>query len=68
MGSNAGKTVREILRDKKGCIKDAELEPGSPSWDDIMDMTWEELSERASRREPGFRTFKKLIGRKRYDK
>jgi hypothetical protein len=68
MRSNAGKAVRDILRGKKGTIKDAELEPGSPSWDDIMDMFWEELSERASRREPGFQTFKKLLGQKRYDK
>ena len=61
-------TVREILRRKRATIKDAGLEPGSPSWDDIQEMTWEEISERARQRETGFKTFRKLLSQGEYDK
>jgi hypothetical protein len=61
-------TVREILKRKRGAIKDAGLEPGSPSWDDILDLTWEEITERAKNRETGFKTFKKLLGKSKYDR
>jgi hypothetical protein len=68
MGSNTGKTVREILTGKRAAIRRAPLDPGSPSWDDILDMTWEELEERAQKREPGFRTFRKLLTDGRFNK
>jgi hypothetical protein len=68
MSPNSGKTVREILRGKKGDIKSAALDPGSPSWDDIMDLTWEEVVARAKRRVRGFQTFKKLLSDAEYDK
>jgi len=61
-------TVQEIRRRKRGLIKDAALEPGSPTWDDILDLAWEEVVARAKAREPGFRTFKKLLGKSEYDK
>ncbi len=63
-----GMTVAEILAKKKASVRDAGLEPGSPSWDDIMDFTWEEVVERAKRRRPGFKTIKKLLGSKEYNK
>jgi len=65
---NAGKTVEEILRGKVGSIKDAGLEPGSPTWRDILHLPWEEVEERARRDEPGFRTIQKLLKRRRFDK
>jgi hypothetical protein len=68
MSKNAGKTVREILRGKRGSIKQAPLAPGSPSWDDILDLTWEEVEDRASRRVTGFDTFRKLLTDGRFDK
>lgn len=68
MGSNAGKTVREILRDKQGRIKRARLDPGSPSWDDIMDLPWEEILARAKQRQKGSKTIKKLLSDSEYDK
>jgi hypothetical protein len=68
MGSNAGKSVAEILKEKRASIKNAPLEPGSPSWDEITELTWEEVEERADRDDPGFRTFKKLLQGKRFDK
>jgi hypothetical protein len=64
----AGKTVAEILQTKRANIKKAPLEAGSPSWDDILHLTWEEVEERAIRREPGFKTIHKLLKEKRFDK
>ena len=68
MADHAGKTVAEILVGKKGSIRDASLNPGSPSWDIILNLTWEEVVERAKRRRPGYKTIKKLLGSKEYDK
>ena len=68
MPSNAGKTVEEILKRKKASIKQAQLEEGSPSWDDILGLTWEEVEEKARNREPGFQTIHKLLKRKRFNK
>ena len=68
MSDNAGKTVAEILKTKRAGIMKAPLEEGSPSWDDIMRLTWEEIEERHQRREPGFKTFHKLLKERRFDK
>lgn len=65
---NAGKTVSEILSDKKGGIRQAPLEAGSPSWDDIGGMIWEEVVQRAAADEPGFRTIRKLLSDRRFNK
>jgi hypothetical protein len=64
----AGMTVAEILLLKRAAIKNAPLEEGSPGWDDIMDLTWEEIVKRQKRREPGFKTFHKLLKDTRFDK
>ena len=68
MPDHAGKTVAEILTGKKASIRDASLFPGSPSWDDILELTWEEVVQRAKRRRPGYKTIKKLLGSREYDK
>jgi hypothetical protein len=68
MAANDGKTVAEILRGKRASIRTAPLEQGSPSWDDILDMVWEDLVARADADEPGYRTFKKLLSGRRFDK
>jgi hypothetical protein len=68
VSANAGKTVAETLRTKRASIKYAPLEEGSPSWDDILDLTWEEVVQRKKKGEPGFDTFHKLLKRKRFDK
>jgi len=65
---NAGKVVGEILQGKKGSIRQAPLEPGSPSWNEIDFLTWEDVVTKAAADEPGFRTIKKLLGDKRFDK
>ena len=68
MPGNAGKTVEEILKGKKAGIKQAQLEECSPSWDDIMGLTWEEIEEKARNREPGFQTIHKLLKRRKFNK
>lgn len=65
---NAGRTVAEILTGKRGSIRQAPLEAGSPSWDDIGSMMWEEVVRRAAADEPGFRTIEKLLSDRRFDK
>ena len=68
MSKNAGKTVAEILKEKQARIKNAPLESGSPSWDEILHLTWEEVDAKARQREPGFRTLRKLLTDGDYDK
>jgi len=68
MPDNSGKTVEEILKGKRGAIKNAPLPPGSPSWEDILHLTWEEVEERAQDRDPGFHTFHKLLKERRFNK
>ena len=66
---NAGKTVVQILRGKKGSIKNvAPLPEGSPGWNEIQNMTWEEIVAKADANVPGFRTIRKLLGDRRFDK
>jgi RHS repeat-associated protein len=67
-GSNfAGKTIKEILKQKRGCIRNAPLPKGTPSWDDLLNMTWEEL-ESMLKNTDAWRTIRKLLTDKRFDK
>ena len=68
MSDYAGMTVADILKLKRGSIKNAPLDPGSPSWDDVRHLTWEEVWEAARRNRRGFRTIKKLLRNGEYDK
>jgi hypothetical protein len=68
MHKHAGKTVREILKGKKGSIKEPSLDEGSPSWAELLDVTWEDIEEGAKQGRPGYKTIKKLLGGKEYDK
>jgi hypothetical protein len=68
MADHTGKTVKEILAGKKASVRDARLPAGSPSWDDILGLAWEEIVERAKRRLPGYKTIKKLLGSREYNK
>jgi hypothetical protein len=65
---NAGKTVAEILKEKKAGIKAAALPSGSPSWDDILDTLWEEIDRRARRGLQGYRTIRKLLSDPEYNR
>jgi hypothetical protein len=64
----AGLTVEEILKMKKGSIKNADLPEGSPSWNSIMKMTWEQIEAAAKAKQIGFQTIKKLLTDSRFDR
>jgi len=53
--------VSDILKQKKGSIKQAQLPEGSPSWDEFSQMTWEEIENRAQVNDPGFKVVRKLL-------
>ena len=62
------RTVGEVLKGKRGSIKQAPLPPGSPSWDDILDKPMNEIEDGAKRNLPGYREIRKLLRMKDYDK
>ena len=62
------RTVDDVLRGKKGSIKRAPLPPDSPSWDEVLDLPLSELERRADANEPGYRTIRKLLKDKRFDR
>lgn len=68
MADYGGMTVEEILKTKRASIKRARLEKGSPSWNDILHLTWEEIVDKQKRRVRGFKTFHKLLKEQEYDK
>ena len=68
MSDNDGKTVADILTGKKGSIKQAPLQRDSPSWDEILELTWEEITKRARRGKRGYRTIRKLLSDPEYNK
>jgi hypothetical protein len=61
-------TVADILKRKLGSIKQAPLDPGSPSWDEIAGETWASVKKKAKRKKPGYKTFRKLLTDRRFDK
>jgi hypothetical protein len=68
VSENRGKTVAEILRSKKASVKKAPLPEGSPSWESILEFTWEEVQKKAKRRVRGFKTIRKLLSDPEYNK
>jgi RHS repeat-associated protein len=64
----ASPTVGEVLRGKYGSITRQRLPKGSPSWDSIRDKTMEEIEKAADRNEPGYRTIRKLLNNREYDR
>jgi len=60
--------VLDILKLKKGSIKQAQLPEGAPTWDDLSDITWEQIEAGAGANVPGFRTIRKLLSDKRFDR
>ena len=61
-------TVGKALAGKKGSIKQATLPPGSPGWADLLDLPMSEIERRADANEPGYRTVRKLLKDKRFDR
>ncbi|MGM0601247.1 MAG: RHS repeat-associated core domain-containing protein [Candidatus Rifleibacteriota bacterium] len=63
---NSNETVNEILKKRKGSIKDAPLPKGSPSWNKIRHMTLNQIKRKAQKRIPGFKQFYKLLTDSRF--
>lgn len=63
-----GLTVAEILKYKKGSIKQASLPAGSLSWDEFSLMTWEQIEIGVRQNRPGFRVVRKLLTDRRFDR
>lgn len=64
----SGQKVSDILKSKKGSIKQAQLPQGAPSWEEFTEMTWEEIEKGAEENIPGFRVVRKLLSDRRFDK
>lgn len=66
--AQGSRLVKDILKGKEGAIKDATLPKGSPTWDQISQMTMDQIDKAAKACEPGFRTIRKLLTDSRFDK
>lgn len=64
----SGLTVSEILKHKKSSVMTVPLEPGSPGWKDIESLTWEEINLRAQQSLSGYKTIRKLLSDRRFDR
>jgi RHS repeat-associated protein len=60
--------VSDILKGKKGSIRQAPLPEGAPAWDDVLGMSYAEIEAAAKANTPGFKTIKKLLTDKRFNK
>jgi hypothetical protein len=56
------------LKGKKGSIKQAPLDKGSPPWSEIEKMKWGDIEKGAKQNKPGFRTIRKLLTQGEYNK
>jgi len=61
-------TVKDALKKKKGSIRNAPLPPGSPSWEDIENTPMSDIEKGARKNKPGYKTIKKLLKDKRFDR
>jgi hypothetical protein len=64
----SGQKVSDILKSKKGSIKQAQLPEFSPSWDEFSEMTWEQIEHGVEANIPGFKVVRKLLSDRRFDK
>ncbi|HBE21192.1 MAG TPA: hypothetical protein DEG17_09340 [Cyanobacteria bacterium UBA11149] len=64
----SGLKVSDILKSKKGSIKQAQLPPDSPSWEEFSKMTWEQIEQGVTENIPGFRVVRKLLSDRRFDR
>jgi hypothetical protein len=60
--------VSEVLRRKKGSIKNAPLGRGSPSWDELSKMDLRDIEAGARANKPGYKTALKLLRDRRFDR
>lgn len=58
--------IKDILKDRKGSIKNVPLKSGELSYDGVSKLTWKELNDGAKAREPGYQTWVKLLNDNRF--
>ena len=62
------KTVSEVLKTKKGSIKNAPLPPGGPNWNDLLPLSMEAVRKLAQKGETGYREIWKLLTDSRFNR
>jgi len=69
-GKYGDQTVNDVLKTKRGSIKNAPLPPGGPSWNDLIrdSVTMETIRRLADKGETGFREIWKLLNEIRFNK
>ncbi|MEG5036777.1 hypothetical protein [Microcoleus sp. AT3-D2] len=60
--------VSEILKGKKGSIKQAQLPASSPSGEEFSEMIWEQIERGAQENISAFRMVRKLLSDRRFDR
>lgn len=65
---NMNKKVKDILKTKKGSIKNAPLPPGGPNWNDLLEKTLKEIKELANKGVKGFKEIYKLLTDGRFNR
>jgi len=65
--SKNNRTVSDILKTKKGSIKNAPKPPGSPSWNSILTLTLSEVQRRAQQGWKGYKEIYKLLNDGRFN-
>jgi hypothetical protein len=65
---SGSQTVNQVLKNRLGSIRRAPLPKGSPSWNDIGDMTMDEVRAAANSNQTGFKTILKLLNDNRFAK
>lgn len=53
--------VRDILKTRRASIRSKGLDPGAPGWDEINDLTLEDVLARYKRDPKRYRTIRKLL-------
>ncbi|MGB3262936.1 MAG: hypothetical protein WBA89_03175 [Microcoleus sp.] len=60
--------ISEIIKGKKGSIKQAQIPVSSPSWEELSEMIWEKIERGAEDNISGFRMVPKLLSDRRFDR
>jgi len=68
LNSQMNKTVEEVLKTKKGSIKNAPLPPGGPNWKDLLKKTMKEIKDLAQKGVKGYKEIWKLLTDSRFNK
>ena len=68
VGANGDQSVNDVLQGKLGSITRVELPPGSPSWDEVRDLTMNDVVQRARQNLTGYKTILKLLTNSRFNK